>query len=153
MQTVAGKIEAQRRTLAVEPHIQSDVGPLQLHRRPLPGALAQLIDDRVLGLQRAEVRVLDAGGCSTEFDGERAIRRDVLRPVDRCDAFVQGLRRCGRKIPERHENATRGTGPQTRAIRSFQRALEQHAELELASVSRTAGAQLGCRQVSDPRRT
>ena len=57
MQALAGKIEAQRRAIAIQSHVQSHVRPLELDRRPLPGALAQLIDDRVLGFQRAEMRV------------------------------------------------------------------------------------------------
>src|SRR6185503_3266854 len=119
--------------LAIEAHVQSQVRSLELDRRPLPGALAQLIDDRVLGFQRAEMRVLDARRGSTELDRERAVRRQVLSPVDCGHACVQLFGRGSREITERHENAARSARPQTCAIRRLERALEQHTELELAS--------------------
>src|SRR4030095_165869 len=76
----------------------------------------------------------------------------MLSPVDCGNARVYLLGLRSREIAERHENAARSTRPQTRTIRRLDRALEQHTKLELASVGRTAGAQLGSRQVSDPRR-
>ena len=97
MQTLARQIETQRRPITIEPHVDAHIGLIEVHRRPLAGALTHDIDDRILGLQRAEMRMRNARRGTRQVDRERAIRFDVRRPVDGLHPFIQRIGRRGRE--------------------------------------------------------
>ena len=131
MQTIARQIQTHSCTIVIQPHINAHVGLLELHGGSLAGALTQLIDNRVLGLERAECV------CVMPLVATAKIHRERAGPA-RCgpssgwSSRLHTAPRASARVEsrQRHQNTTCRAGPQTRAIRSFQRAFELHAELE-----------------------
>ena len=79
-------------SVAAGVRMHAQLGPLGLHIRPIAGRIAQLVADRILELQRAEVAVGDRRMLPGELAGQRPLRVHVLAPVDRAHRVVEGLR-------------------------------------------------------------
>ncbi len=64
--------------MGMDPH----PGPFALHVRPVAGPGAKSVADRILQLQRAEVRMRDLRMLAGEIAGERGRRAQMARPID-----------------------------------------------------------------------
>ena len=72
MQALTGKIDRDCRLILIYIHVDSYARALKINRRTHAKALVKLIDDRVLDLQRAELRVRDRPARSAEIHRQGA---------------------------------------------------------------------------------
>src|SRR5690606_17891934 len=99
--------------------------------RPPAALFAKLIDDRVLGFQRRELRMRHLRVAYRAVDGQRAIGAQVRAPVDTAYARVQRLGRFDREARERQQHTVRDARPETQLVRLLEcrRALDAGAHL------------------------
>src|SRR5262249_34696179 len=91
------------------------VGRPWIDVRPVPGALAQGVDGRVLQLLLDEVRVGQAFSAAARGDGQRLAASDQLLPGDLPAARVQLVRGDGGKLRHRLQQPERSAQIQTPA--------------------------------------
>jgi hypothetical protein len=80
---------------------------------------AQLVDDRVLDLQRAEVGVVDARAMAAELHRQGAVGRQVVGPVDRVHAVVEVFGVLHREALEHQQHAVGQARPEAQAVSGF----------------------------------
>ncbi len=150
MQRLAREVDADHRAFACKADVDAQVRALQVHRRPRPGALAEAIDDRVLHLQRRELRVSQPGRALADgIDGQRALRLEMVFPGHLHQRGVERLRCIGGHLAERQDHAARGARMQAGEVAVLERPLESDAGGMLASRLDAERAQLGGQQVRD----
>ena len=127
MQAVPRQVEADGGSTVAGEHMNPQIRPLPVHpRSPVkPGPKA--VDDGVLDPLRAVMAVIDAGAGPAKFDGERAVRGQMLLPGKLVDAGVQCLHPGEGKLGQRQQHPAGGARPQAGAISQFQRASETDA--------------------------
>ena len=95
VQALARQIDGDRcHAVGVDVHVDADVGAVDAHRGALAQLVAHAVDDRVLGLERAVVRVPRVAVAhlrGREVHGDGLARAQVIRPRDRLGALVEGL--------------------------------------------------------------
>jgi hypothetical protein len=90
---------------------------------------AQLVDDRVLDLQRAEVGVVDARAMAAELHRQGAVGRQVVGPVDRVHAVVEVFGVLHREALEHQQHAVGQARPEAQAVGGFHVGLPRTAEV------------------------
>ncbi len=86
-------------------------------RSPVAGA--QLVDDRILDLQRAEVGVVDARAVTAELHRQGAVRDHVVGPVDIQHAMVEVFGVLHREALEDQQHAVGQARPEAQAVGGF----------------------------------
>ena len=152
MQALARKIDAHRRLVALRVHVHAQVGTQRVHARPLPRALAKLVDDGVLHALSSVEAVLQIllAASQGHIDGQRALHRQVGAPVDGQRAGVQVIRVCGGKIGQRQQDTVSDPRPQTGAVRQLERPLEGNPSAGFGYAARPQPAQLVGKQPLHP---
>ncbi|MNO71103.1 hypothetical protein D3C76_620070 [compost metagenome] len=89
VQAVPGQVEGKDGFATVQAQVHAHVRVDLFHRRAQAFAVAQLVDDRVLDLQRTEVGVVDARAMAAELHRQGAVGCQVIGPVDRVHAVVE----------------------------------------------------------------
>ena len=127
VQALAREIDRERRDVAVEMQVHAHVGRSDVDRRPHAGRLAELIDDRVLDLERGELRVGDRGAAARAVDRERAVHAEVRAPVDLAHAVVERVGRRRVELSDLQQHAARDARPEACAIRVLERRFARDA--------------------------
>ena len=91
-----------------------------VHRRPIAIGSAQLVDDRILDLQRAEVGVVDARTLAAELHRQAASRQQVIVPVDIQHAVIQVFGILHREARQHQQHTVGQTRPQAQAVSRLQ---------------------------------
>ena len=150
VQRIAREVDAEGRAFARETDADPQIGPVRVDRGPGSRRLADAIDDRVLHLERGELRVTQPRRALADgVHGQRAFRREVLQPVDVAHAVVQCLRRRRRHLGQREQHAARGARVQAGEVRVRERTGERHAGRVLASRLDAERTQFAGQQVGD----
>jgi hypothetical protein len=147
MQRVSRQVDREHRAVLDDAHVHAHRRPLGVDARPLAPLVAQLVDDRVLHLQRAVVGVRDPGAHRVEVDRERRARQQVRRPVDLAGGRVQRFRGFGPRVVDLPQHAAGRPRPQAGAVRGLERARPRRAPRALAHVLGARRADLGGQQV------
>ena len=94
MEALPRQVDGHSRLAPADVDVDAQVGVRQIDRRPTIETCPELVDDDVLGALRAEQRVghTDGRAEAGEVDGERAVQRQVGRPVDSGQAAPEGVR-------------------------------------------------------------
>ncbi len=150
MQALAGKVETDRGFVAVEIQVHPQVGAFGIHRRPHAEAIAQLIHDRVLHLERGVVRMVDRRLHRGAVHRERAVGRHVIAPDDLLHAGIQRLGRGGGKARQRQQHPARQPRPQAGAVGAGEIARKRRAGTGFLDRSGPESAQLVGQQRFQP---
>ena len=100
--------------------MNTHIGPLQLHTGPPRSHIAQRVDDGVLQLQSAEMRVSNSGMLAAEIAGKRGARPEMLRPVNLANSVIKPVRIDRIEPGQLEKHTIRHPRPQARAIRNLQ---------------------------------
>ena len=92
MQAGAGQVHRQLHLTVTAVHIQAQIRLHPINARALAIRLAQLINQRILDLECAEMRVVDTRQATAEINRQRAVGGQVIGPVNRADTLIQGRR-------------------------------------------------------------
>src|SRR5690606_26673785 len=95
----------------------------------------------------------DAGRGAAEFDRHRAVRGQVLAPIDGGHPGIELIGVRCRKRRERHQNTRSGARPEASPIGGLERAFELDAELELARPRSAARTKLRGGEIGNAGRT
>ena len=125
VQAVTGQIDADRRLVAIEVHIDPQIRLRQINRRPGAMPAAEMIDNGILHLLCAKQRVGNRRTAGGKIDRQRRFGLQVNGPVDGRDTVVKCLLVRGRKPRYRHQYPIGQPRPQTGAIRRAQIADER----------------------------
>ncbi|VFT10908.1 Uncharacterised protein [Pseudomonas aeruginosa] len=126
VQAMPGEVQGEGRLAAVKVQVDAHVRIDLVHRRASAGALAQVVDDRILDLQRPEMSVVDARALAAELHRQRAAGVQVVFPVHRVDRHVHGLGVLHRESRQHQQDPVGQARPQAEAIGHLQAALSAH---------------------------
>lgn len=126
VQAMPGEVQGKGRLAAVEVQVDAHVRIDLVHRRTSAGALAQVVDDRILDLQRPEMGVVNARALAAELHRQRAAGVQVVFPVHRVDRHVHGLGVLHRESRQHQQDPVGQARPQAEAIGHLQAALPAH---------------------------
>jgi hypothetical protein len=146
VQALAREIDADRRVVVFDVHVDPHARPRHVDRRARAGLVAQPVDDRVLGLERAEARVLEVRAHAGEVDRQGRLGSEVLAPRDRAHALIERLRVGGGEAGERQQHAVGHARPETDAIGGLEVTAARHARAPLLDGRRAQRPQLGAHQ-------
>jgi hypothetical protein len=147
MQRRSGKIDRKRRAVAMQSEIDPERRTFEIDAGTFARTRPELIDDGVLDALRDELRVVQRGRRTDRVNRERAIDREMLRPVDMLHACVKRIGIRDIELVQRQQDAAREPRFETRAIGDAQIAGELHARELFLRVARTERAQLIAQQV------
>jgi len=119
VQAVPGEVERENRLATVQAQMYAQVRVELVHRRTQPFTVTQLVDNRVLDLQGAEVSVVDPRTMPAELHGQGAIGGQVILPVDGVDAVVQVIGVLHREALEDQQHAVAQARPKAQAVGGF----------------------------------
>ena len=142
VQALSGEVDGDDGFARADVDVDAQVGPRQIDRGPPAKTLAELVDHDVLGALRAEQRVghPDARAKAGEVDRQRAVGREVRRPVDRGQARPERL---GVAVEaQRHQaqqHSLRQPRPEARAVAQRERSVERDAAALLGHARRVGG--------------
>jgi len=105
VQAVAGQVEREDRLATVQAQVHADIRVDLFHRWAQALTVAQLVDDRVLDLERTEVSVVDARAMAAEFHGQGAVGSQVVGPVDGVHTIIEVVGILHREALEHQQHA------------------------------------------------
>ena len=152
VQTLTREIQGHHEVIPMSMRMHAHTRALQLHARPPSPRVAHRIDDSVLQLQRAEMRMRDGRMLPTEIAGERGARPKMLGPVDLTNSVIKRLRIDRLEPSHLEKHAIRHSRPQTRAISDLEVTREGDPGRSLTRVRRAQRNQLTRQQVRQPPR-
>ncbi len=146
---IAREVQQQRNLAAVCMGVHTQVRLLGLDLRPLAGGVAQLVADRVLELQRAEMRVVERLVRAGELAGQRAARIEVIAPVDATRQCVERIGIHNGTTRHFQQHAACHAGFQAGAVAGFERPAEADTGAGLADIGATQCGDLDGQQVGE----
>ncbi len=123
VQTGTRQVQRQLNFATVTMDVDAQIRPYLIHPRTGTVRATQLVDDRILDLERTEVRVVYPGQSAGKINRQGAIHRQVIAPVDKLHAGIQVLGRAGQKALEHQQYPVAQARPQTQAVTEFDIAL------------------------------
>ena len=100
VQAVAGQVKADLRLVLVQMNVQPQIGLLFFHRWPAAADFAHAIDDRILGLESDELRVVQLRARHRRRHGNAVARQQVPLPLDPVNRLVERVFAVDRSLPE-----------------------------------------------------
>ncbi len=152
MQALARQIDRERTPLAAHERVHAQVGSIAIDVRPAPHRLAHAIDDRILHLLRAELRVLDPRARSDEVHRDRALGPHMLLPRDLAHRAIEAVGIGGHDLPEPEQHPARTPRADADPISERQRAAHAAPARLLAHRARAELHQLVAPQPHKPAR-
>ena len=150
VQAMPRQIQRQHGLAPVEAQVHAQIRVELVDARPLARAGAQAVDDSVLDLQCAEMRVVDAGTMATELDGQTARRLQMITPVHGLNTLIQLLGAAHGEARQHQQHAVSQTRPEAQPISHLQIALPADRRGLLARLFQTETARLFQQQAFDP---
>ena len=89
MQAFTREIEADAGLVAMNIDMNLDIGLFFCHHRPAAAEIAQAVDNRILGLERDIVRMIEFRARKRRRHGNTVARLEMLFPFDLVDGVVQ----------------------------------------------------------------
>src|SRR5579871_1830374 len=132
--------------------VNAYVGTFGRYVRALTAGSAQCVDDRVLDLQRAEMRVGDGRMPPAELAGQRRAGTEVQRPVDLANPRVELLRVVRLELRNLEKYAVRGARPQAGTVGAFKVAAKGHTARALAHLKRAQRGELARQEIGQATR-
>ena len=126
VQALAGEVHAQGGDILEEAGVDPEVGPFEVDAGARAVRLAELVDDGVLDLERAEMGVRDSRSAGAEIDRQSAVAAQVFPPIDATRALVERLGGGRLEGGEVEKHAAGDARPEAGAVADGEGALEGH---------------------------
>ena len=116
VQALTGEIQREDGLAALQVQVDAQIRSNLVHRGPLPGALAQAVDDGVLDLERTEVGVVDARALAAEAHRQGTRGRQVFFPLHPVHAQIQPLGVFHREARQHQQHPIGQSRPEAQAV-------------------------------------